>query len=79
MKESQMPSTCLRRSGYAQAGQMPNNIEFPMTKIQKKDTSQVIGFGYWNIGLLEFVWYLEFGAWDFYLQGAFNSSVALTV
>jgi hypothetical protein len=34
-EKSQIPSTCLRRSGFAQAGQSPNNNQIPSTKIPK--------------------------------------------
>jgi hypothetical protein len=52
-------STCLRRSGYAQAGQIANNIQIPISNEQNGFVSEfghlVIG-NYWNLG---------FGYWDF--------------
>jgi len=45
----QIPNTCLCRSGFAQAGQSPNNNQIPMTKILKMGLI-FICFGYLDIG-----------------------------
>jgi hypothetical protein len=48
----QIPSTCLRRSGLAQAGQIPNKLQCSKSKIPNL------------IWTMEFIWDLDIGFWD---------------
>jgi hypothetical protein len=50
-----MTSTCLRRSGFAQAGQITNKFQWPKFEILNK---LILIIGIW---FLEFIWDLEFG------------------
>ncbi|MBP1739779.1 MAG: hypothetical protein H6Q48_2072 [Deltaproteobacteria bacterium] len=62
----QSPSTCLRpaKRGFAQAGQMSNNIQIPISNAQDAFISD---FGHWVIGN-----YLGFGFWYFPAMAGFG-------
>ena len=47
--KSEARNPCLRRSGFAQAGETRNNIESPKSKILSE---VVISFGHWKFGIL---------------------------
>jgi hypothetical protein len=53
VNKHQIPSTCLRRSGYAQAGQIPNKLQSSISK----------SFGDWGLVIetLFGIWDLRFG------------------
>jgi hypothetical protein len=68
LQKHQSPSTCLRRSGFAQAGQIPNNIQIPISNDRDGFVSK---FGHLVIGN-----YLGFGCWDFPTKAGFGSGNA---
>jgi hypothetical protein len=68
LQKHQSPGTCLRRSGFAQAGQIPNNIQIPISNDRNGFVSE---FGHLVIGN-----YLEFGIWILGFQCLFASCYA---
>src|SRR5512136_2887895 len=58
-----MTSTCLRRSGFAQAGQITNKLQWEKFQFPNKSFRS---FRNWS---LEFVWDLGFVIWNFGRQG----------
>jgi hypothetical protein len=56
LKKHQIPSTCLRRSGFVQAGQIKNKFQSSKFKCSNKT---ILVVGKLDLGI-----YLEFGIWN---------------